>query len=154
MKPVIKILLLLIGCFVLRSASCIKPYEDPTDNNGGGGAVGKTVQYYVDQTKYNQGGSGRVIASITINGIDYAPKSFIDNCTERYLPGTTASLNGNPYFRYKINMKNYKSLDALMNGWPFSWEYWEGIIYFSDLKDGCNTLEVIEVSNLFRLAIK
>lgn len=150
MKSGINMLLLVIGCFILRSASCPKPHnhDDMISSTA--------VQFYVDQTKYNQGGSGRVITSITINGTDYTPKSFVDHCTEEYLPSTTASTNGNPYFRYKINMKNYKSLDAMMNGLPFSWEYWEGIIYFSDLKEGCNTLEVVESAGaqLFRLAIK
>jgi hypothetical protein len=114
------------------------------------------VQYYADPIKFNKTGTGLVVASITINGQNYSPKLFIDNCTEGCNCTISGSENGRDYAYYKINMQNYFSLDAMMNNKPFAWEYWQGRIYAEDLKSGCNTLQVIENggTQLYILAVR
>lgn len=138
------------SCDILEDDTEEKTLENLDENSA------TTIQFYVDPQKFSQSPSGRFISSITINNINYPPKYFIDNCTEMYAVPATSNLNNSDVFFYKINMKNYDSLDAIMNGLPFSWEYWEGYIDLRDLKLGCNTLEVIESrgAQLFRLTVK
>lgn len=148
-----KSLYLFVCCFFIICCitSCDNQAEDIVNENNT-----SMIQFYVDPNKFSQSQSGRFISSITINNTNYIPKYFIDNCTEMYAIPTTSNLNNSDVFFYKINMKNYDSLDAIMNGLPFSWEYWEGYIYLTDLKPGCNTLEVTESNGtqLFRLKVK
>lgn len=122
-------------------------------------ASNKKIQFYADPEKYNQKYTGLVVSSITINGLNYSPKLFIDNCTESYslpISGTLYGDKESEYVDYKINMQQYGSLDAIMNNMPYQWQHWYGRIYASDFKVGCNTLQVTESSGtqLFALTIK
>lgn len=97
----------------------------------------KKVQFYADPAKFSRG-PGLVITSIVIQNKSYLPKTFVDQCTESYVIYPTS---GDDYFRYTVHLRNYNSLDAMMNGLEYSNESYSGIVYFRDLKNGCNTLE-------------
>lgn len=100
------------------------------------------IQFYADPALYNKPYTGFVITSITINNVNYIPKSFVDNCTESFKFPVSGNFDDRNYLRYKINIKNYGSLDALFNNLGYSLETHEGILYEDTLLDGCNTIEV------------
>lgn len=100
------------------------------------------IQFYADPALYNNAYKGLVITSISINNVGYIPKSFVDNCSESFKFPVSGNFGDRNYLRYKINIKNYGSLDAMMNNLPFASETHEGILYEDVLLKGCNTLQV------------
>lgn len=117
-----------------------KPISEEEDD-GGSYTPPKYVQFYANPAYFSRE-QGMVVSQIAINGKAYYPKSFIDNCTEKYVMTANGTNYDRPTFSYEITLKNYNSLDAVMNGLEYTTETYKGSIYMSDLQPGCNTLEV------------
>ncbi|MGV3541051.1 MAG: hypothetical protein ACO1OQ_14645 [Rufibacter sp.] len=138
--------LFFFSCLLLLVTSCKKmEKEDPDDETQEEEPAPvpqvKKAQFYADPTQFSRS-AGREVTSITINGKSYVPKATVGSCSESFVLTATNPTESKYQVKYTMYMRNYNSLDAVMNNLPYTNEQYGGILYLDQFKGGCNTIAV------------
>lgn len=86
-------------------------------------------------------GSSQFVERIEMDGRSFTPKSLTGGagkCSDRTVLGRSSS----DVVSYKLYVRHYRSLDAVMQGNESTNEQYAGSLHLSDLEPGCNTIVV------------